>query len=141
VQKQLWLATQRPEHLAAAIRYYGRGFEVRKDYYNGENYALCLDYRAALQQDPNERMFDHMSARKVREQLREIVGEIIASSTFAERSDVRWVLATAANSAFALGHDDEGKAFEQRFMASKPADWEVESYHKNLAEKLRLARS
>jgi hypothetical protein len=141
VQKRLWLATRQPEHLAAAIRHYGRGFEVRKDYYNGENYAQCLTDRAALQDDPEERLFDRISARKVREQLLQICRDIIASGSFEERSDVKWVYATAANVAFALGHEEEGRFFEARFGASKPADWEVESYRKNLAEMLRLARS
>lgn len=141
VQKGLWLSTKDPNHLAAAIRYYGRGFEVRKDYYNGENYALCLDYRSELQQDQDERLYDRMSARKVREELRAILAGIVSSESLAERSDAKWVLATAANTAFALGRSEEAEAFEARFLAAEPADWEVETYEKNKEDMLRIART
>jgi len=141
VHKGLWQASRDPQHLAAAIRYYGRGFEIRQDYYNGENYALCLDHRAALQDDPEERLFDRISARKLREQLRQMLAGIIASDALSERSDARWIFATAANTAFALGHPGEGEAHEARFLAAGPADWELQSYRRNQDEMLRLARS
>ena len=49
IHKRLWLATKNATHLDFAIQYYNRGYEVRRDYYNGENLALCHDYQSTLQ--------------------------------------------------------------------------------------------
>jgi hypothetical protein len=66
-----------------------------------------------------------MSARKVRQSLVEILDELIASASFAERSDRKWVLATRANLAFALGHPEEGEVHERAFLAEDLAEWEI----------------
>ncbi len=128
IRKRLWLLTKDRAQLDAAIRYYGRGFEVRRDYYNGENLALCFDYRAQNHSDPAETQYDRMSARKVRSNLLELLREVVSSASFQERSDRRWVFATMANSFFALGQTEEGSKYEAAFLAEKPADWEVETY-------------
>lgn len=128
IHKRLWEASREKDEIDTAIRMYERGFAVQRDYYNGENLATCLDLRAAAQSDGNEALFDRMSARKVRENLRVILDEIIASPSFEERGDVKWVYATYANICFALARNADGDAYEARFMATKPAGWEVETY-------------
>lgn len=131
IRKRLWELTDDRVQLDAAIRSYGRGFEVRRDYYNGENFALCLDIRAARQADSAEAAYDQMSARKVRLAVHEILKEIMEAETFIERSDHRWVLATRANMAFALGYDEEAKQHERAFLegSPNPAQWEVDTYN------------
>lgn len=128
IYKRLWQLTSDRSHLDAAIRYYGRGFEVRRDYYNGENLALCYDFREMLQSDSDEALYDRMSARKVRIALIEALSHLIETPSFNERSDRRWVLATLANCSYALGKVREGNEFEDRFMAESPALWEIDSY-------------
>jgi hypothetical protein len=128
IRKRLWLVTKDRVQLDAAIRYYARGFEVRRDYYNGENLATCYDFRAAVQSDPAEAQYDRMSASKIRSSLLELLSDVIASASFADRSDRRWIFATLANCAFALGRDSEGEAHETAFLAESPAEWEIETY-------------
>jgi tetratricopeptide (TPR) repeat protein len=128
IRKRLWLITQNRAQLDIAIRHYKRGFEIRRDYYNGENLALCYDYRATIQDEPAEAEFDLMSARKVRLSILEILNKAVAEDGFAERSDRRWVFATLANCSFALGRQADGETFEAAFLAENPAEWEVESY-------------
>lgn len=129
MRKRLWLLTNDPIQLDAAIRFYGRGFEIRRDYYNGENLALCYDYRAAIQSDLAEAQYDRMSARKVRTVLIELLTEAIASPSFKERSDKRWMFATLASCSFALGRIQAGNQHEVAFMAETPAAWELETYY------------
>lgn len=128
IRKRLWHLTDDRAQLDAAIRYYARGYEVRRDYYNGENLALCYEFRQATHEDPEEAVFDRLSARKVRTSLYASLTSLIETPSFAERSDRRWVLATLANCAYALGRRGEGEVFETRFLAEGPAKWEVDTY-------------
>lgn len=136
MRKRLWLLTKDSVQLDAAIRFYGRGFEVRRDYYNGENLAACYDYRAEIQTDSAEAQYDRMSARKVRNALLEFLAEAVAMPSFSERSDQRWIYATLANCSFALGRDEEANGYEEAFSAENPAAWEVETYEHGKAAAL-----
>lgn len=128
IRKRLWLLTHDSVQLDSAIRLYARGYEVRRDYYNGENYAICLDLRAAEQTDEAERQYDRMTARKVRQSLEENLLEIMGAPNFDERSDQMWIFATLANCAFALGDSERGANFEAQFLAQSPARWEIDTY-------------
>ena len=141
IRKRLWQETKDRVQIDAAIRAYGRGFEVRRDYYNGENLATCFDFRAEIQSDPLEAQYDRMSARKVRELLVGILDAIIASASFSDRSDRRWVFATSANCAFALGRDSDAEGYERAFRDENPADWEIETYGIGKEAVLRMRQS
>lgn len=97
IHKQLWKITQDVVALDFAIKYYKRGFDIRRDYYTGENDALCLNYRSELENDPLEKNFYNVSARKVREELELILRNIFNSTTFQDRSDKKWVVASMVN--------------------------------------------
>lgn len=129
LRKRLWLLTNDRIQLDAAIRFYGRGFEVRRDYYNGENLAVCYDYRARIQSDPDEAQYDRMSAQKVRISLVDLLTEMLASPSFEDRSDKHWVFATLANCSLALGRSHEADRYEAAFVAEAPAAWEIETYN------------
>lgn len=138
IHKNLWVETKDKNFLEDAILFYGRGFEVRRDYYNGENLALCFDFRAQVHTDEMERQFDRMSARKVRESILKFLTPVAASEEVNERSDRRWVFATMANCLFALERHEEAILFERRFLELQEAAWEVETYEKSKAYMLAL---
>lgn len=133
IRKRLHEATNDFEQLNLAIRYYGRGFEVARDYYNGENLATLFDRRAGLHRDPAEAQFDRMSARKVRQSIVEIVRALQAGSSFEDRADRRWVFASMANALFALGQDAEAQSYEDMFFSCQPDEWEMASYREGKA--------
>ncbi|SRR6266568_6205080 len=128
IHKRIWIETRDIAQLNLAIRYYTRGYEIRRDYYNGENLGTCLDYRAEVQPDPAEVQFDRMSARKTRESLIGLLLPLVNSASFEDRSDKRWIYATLANSCYALGMAKEGGEYETKFMTEKPAQWEIDTY-------------
>ncbi|MER9094369.1 DUF4071 domain-containing protein [Mesorhizobium sp. M0700] len=128
IYKRLWLLRKDRAHLDKALRLYGRGFEVRRDYYNGENLATCFDMRAAEQSDPEEVLFDRMSAKKTRISLVEILSSMVAEPSFQDRSDRKWVYATLANTMYALERRTEGSIYEEQFRALNPADWEISTF-------------
>ncbi|MFZ6693307.1 TRAFs-binding domain-containing protein [Undibacterium sp. SXout20W] len=131
IHKRLWLATKNATHLDFAIQYYNRGYEVRRDYYNGENLALCHDYRSTLQDNAEEKIYDRICARKTREAILASLIVLMNSPSFDDRSDKKWIYATAANCCFALGNEEQGMKHENQFFALLPAEWEITTYREN----------
>jgi hypothetical protein len=130
IEKRLWEERSDRDHLEAAIELYGRGFHVRGDYYNGENYAACLDTRAALQTDPAEERYDTMTARKVRERIIANLRPLLRADAPGERPrDYLWMLATMAGTHYALGVAG-GEEYEQRFRAMNPPGWAIETFER-----------
>ncbi|WP_426106618.1 tetratricopeptide repeat-containing protein [Massilia sp. TSP1-1-2] len=128
MHKQRWQLQHDRADLETAIRYYGRGFVLRRDYYNGENLATCYDFRSGIQSDAAQSMYDSMSATKVRQELIEQLTAAMAAPSFEERSDRKWMHATLANCYFALGRIDEGAQQEHAFVQQAPEQWERDSF-------------
>ncbi|MEZ5788311.1 MAG: TRAFs-binding domain-containing protein [Xanthobacteraceae bacterium] len=139
IHKRLFTLTGDRAELDKAITFYGRGFEVRRDYYNGENLATCLDMRAAIQDDADEKLFDQMSARKTRLALKSILVPLVESEDVKDRSDRKWVYATAANVAYALGDKKVGEENETRFRKEGLAGWEVDTFEAGKRHALSVA--
>jgi hypothetical protein len=131
IHKRLWKLTGDIETLNTAITLYSRGFDVRGDYYNGENAATCLDIRSNIQREDDEALFDRMSAKKIRESIIEKLNEVINQNNFEDRSDQKWIFATLANCYFSLNNVELGNTFEEKFYQSEPAEWETKTYLEN----------
>lgn len=128
IYKRLWGHNGDKATLDQAIHFYEKGFELRGDYYNGENAAVCLEIRSALQEVDDEALYDRMSASKIRDSLVENLLGVVAGDEFDERTDKLWVYATLANCLFALERADEAGKFEALFLEENPADWQRETY-------------
>jgi len=128
IYKRLWGYNKDRATLDQAIQHYQKGFELRGDYYNGENAATCLEIRSDLQEVEDEALFDRMSALKIREAIVENLLAAIASEDFDERADQHWVYATLANCCLALGRKEEAERFEALFEEQEPADWQRNTY-------------
>lgn len=129
IHKRLWQIHHKADDLELAIKQYGRGFEIRRDYYNGENYAACLDMLADHSNDSNEIIYNRMRANKVRLTIIESLEKVVADGEeLAERSDRKWILASLSNCFLAVGNDKEANLYEERFLAEELADWEQKTF-------------
>jgi tetratricopeptide (TPR) repeat protein len=128
IYKRLWDQTQDKATLNQAIKFYEKGFELRRDYYNGENAATCLEIRSIMQPEPNEALYDRMSAQKIRREVIDNLRIDVADENFSERADQLWIYATLANCLFALDHAEEAEKYEALFLKKGPADWQQETY-------------
>jgi hypothetical protein len=141
INKRLWKETDDRLYLDAAIKFYGRGFEIRRDYYNGENLATCLNLRADIQTEASEITYDRMRASKVRIEVIKEIDAILFQDSFEDRSEKKWIYATYANCQYALGKNEFGKQYEDLFISQDPADWEIETFNEGkvvaLAAKLK----
>lgn len=137
IYKRLWQTTEDREYLSRAISYYGKGFQIRRDYYNGENYALCLNFASSVETVDEERTYFEVSARKTREKLvvllLELIGDIDEIS-----ADDKWPCATLANCYFGLRNSKQGERFERIFLSLCEVQWEKDTYFESKKSLLDL---
>jgi hypothetical protein len=69
-----------------------------------------------------------MAALRVRKQLVAYLEPLIGQSATKKREDYKWMLATLANTLFALGETAKATQYEQAFAAAKAASWELETF-------------
>ena len=105
INKRLFeLPPHNPHYLDEAIRFYERGFYVKRDYYNGINVAYMYNQRANLQTDRFEAIVNYGHANKIRQQVAEICqGLIKDQANFAKRGDAEWVYLSLAEAYQGLG--------------------------------------
>jgi tetratricopeptide (TPR) repeat protein len=104
IRKRLFELDHDRADLDLAIRYYERGFYVKRDYYNGINLAYMYTQRANLLDDRFDAIVSHGHANKIREIVVEICRELIDDApTFAHRGDREWVYLTLAEAYQGLG--------------------------------------
>lgn len=139
IYKRLWLLDNNElEYLERAIRYYNKGFAINSDYYTGENYALCLDFKGNFIEDEDEKIYCRLAAKKARKKIIEIIEKLEEDDDFLIRSDLMWIYATLSNCHLALSNEDLHKKYEELFFSGSPAGWEAETYESSKQHILSL---
>jgi hypothetical protein len=148
IEKRLYDQKQGDDHLVQSIWYYGRGYCLRDDWYNGINLAYLLNVRSDSALDPTreDRIADLVCANRLRREVLKLCDADLknyetlerhaaAKGVPVERADRErkfWCLATKAEAHFGLGELD---AFSQARNAAKSyaeanrlADWMMGSF-------------
>lgn len=142
IYKRMWLANSDVELLKRAIKFYEKGFQIRNDYYTGENYALCLDMMSEVEEDDNEKIYYLIAARKAREKIIKTLNDIECSIESGNIStEMKWAIATLSNCYFGLGNDDKGIKFETLFLKLAEAQWEKDTFQESKEKSFKLTRS
>jgi tetratricopeptide (TPR) repeat protein len=131
IYKRLWEAERDMEYLSRAIENYKKGFVIRNDYYNGENYALCLDLKAFNECDYQEKIFLKLSARKARQSIITKLEDEVMSEQFKQRGDAKWVYATLSQCHLALGNLEASEKFERLFLNCDVQHWESATFYES----------
>lgn len=140
IRKRIWLITDDIAQLNAAIKYYKRGFEVTRDYYNGENLALCYALRAAKQADADEATYDALSAQKVCEELIASLEAAMNALSFQDRSDQIWIYATLTMCYLVVDRVEDAERSEGEFMRREPDEWMINTFKLNRALLTNLSK-
>lgn len=130
--KRIFAISKNHDDIDKAIRYYQRGFVLKKDYYNGENLATCYRIKSRALSLEDDKVFFARLARETSKEVMLRIEEVLGSDSFMERKDKRWVYATAANMHNYLGNSFEFKRFETLFIGENPFDWERTTFYSNL---------
>jgi len=142
IYKRLWENNKSEiEYLDRAIEYYKRGFTINQDYYTGENYALCLNLKAELSTDPDEKTYLNFSAKKTRKEIIEIIDKLRDDEDFGLRRDLMWIYATLSNCYYGIGDNNNHQNSEKNFKDLNPVEWQIETYEKSLSQLKQLIKN
>jgi tetratricopeptide (TPR) repeat protein len=137
IYKRMWHTMDDVEYLKRAIHYYGKGFQIRRDYYNGENYSLCLNFAASIETDTEEKTFFIISAKKARQDILNILAYLFDEEENSQSIN-KWPYATLANCYFGLGDTKNGLKYEKIYLNLVDIDWEKTSYFENKEMLIKL---
>ena len=135
INKRLFeLPPNDPHYLDQAIRFYERGFYVKRDYYNGINVAYMYNQRANLQTDRFEAIVNYGHANKIRQQVAEICQALIKDqANFAKRGDQEWVYLSLAEAYQGLGQAAD-EALLARTIQGLASDFAKQTYTQQRAK-------
>ena len=138
IYKRKWELSKDMEHLNRAIRFYKKGFEINSDHYTGENYALCLNMKAAIETDERKRIHFEMSAEEVRESILENLKPIADKLRENPSKEYMWHAATIAHCHLALSNTTESEFFERIFLCLNDSNWQKDSYESSKTKLLGI---
>ena len=115
INKRLFELTADRAYLDQAIKFYERGFYVKRDYYNGINVAYMYNLRANLQDQRFDAIVDYGHANMIRRLVVDICeGLVNDGAAFANRGDKEWVYMTLSEGYQGLGRSaDEARLAPQ----------------------------
>lgn len=132
IYKNLYIVSGDIAALERAIEYYGKGYKVRGDYYNGENYALCLNMKGSIIQDGDTKIYTRIEAENTRKGIITLLSDIVKLQDIDDWEDKRWIYATLANCYFAINNIEKYNEYEKLFYGEMADEWEEKTYKKNL---------
>jgi hypothetical protein len=149
IEKRLFDNNRGAEHLDRAIRYNGRGYCLRDDWYNGINLAYLLTLRAdkAPQAGANERIADLVWANRIRREVLELCKRDLrairerkqqptglgSGQRMRDLEQEFWCLATSAEAYFGLGKMEAYATTRTEAVALNAADWMVDTLNSQIA--------
>lgn len=125
INKRLWKETRDASYLDRAIESYSKGWNLYKDYYTGENYAMCL-LEMAKKETGEESIYYKVGAKKV---FAEIVYLILKSLEQNDPEELLWKYATLSNAYLACGNIEDASKYEQEFMGQSPNEWQIKTFN------------
>jgi hypothetical protein len=139
IHKRLWEQGKSRPDLDEAIHAYERGFYIKRDFYNGINYAFLLDVRASISTG-DEATTDHVLARRVRRDLLDICDRLLKSGSLA-KEEAYWLNATKVEALLGLGRRDEAETLRVAVAATAPEAWMSNAMNDQLAKLAKLLPS
>ncbi len=137
IHKRMWELDSKAEDLDEAVRSYGKGFNLKDDYYNGINYAFMLNVRASVATDRAEAIADFVWARRVRQRVIELCEQRLAAGVKDDhgnddRVELFWLRATLIEALIGSGQSARAESEKDKAIAEAPESWMAGS----LAEQL-----
>ena len=140
IHKRKWELDSKPEDLDEAIRAYGKGFNLKDDYYNGINYAFMLNVRASVSKEKADAIADFVWARRVRQRVIELVEQRLAAGVKDDHGndDLEqqfWLRATLIEALVGTGQLARAEGQKEQAIKEAPEAWMPGSLQEQL-EKL-----
>lgn len=128
IYKNLFYLNNNYDYLDEAIKYYKKGFIIKNDYYNGENYSTCLLLKTQKKDlEIDEIEYLKFESKKV---CREIIS--LLEENIRDNEINYWMYATLATCYLRLNDEKNYKEYEALFFANTTIPWEIETYRKTI---------
>ena len=130
IYKNLFKINNNYDYLDEAIKYYKKGYMIKKDYYNGENYSNCLLLKmkkTGLKIE--ERNYLDFESKVVCEEIISSLEENIRNKEINY-----WMYATLATCYLRLNDEKNYQKYEAAFLASAEIQWQIETYKNTIAD-------
>jgi len=131
IYKNLWKETSEVQFLDQAIEFYKKGFHLFNDYYTAENYSHCLERKAEIVHDQEEKTYYKYEAKLTRKKIIEL---LLPQFNEPELEEIKWKSATLSNCFLSLDDHKNANKFENLFLQQNPLDWEIESFNTSKKE-------
>ncbi len=139
IHKRMWELDSKPEDLDEAIRAYGKGFNLKDDYYNGINYAFMLNVRAGASKEKAEAIADFVWARRVRQRVIQLVEQKLAAPVKDDHGNddpeqLFWLRATLVEALVGNLEPARANAEKMKAIADAPESWMAGSLEEQLVK-------
>jgi MAP3K TRAFs-binding domain len=162
IEKRLFENNQGADHLNLAIWYYGRGYYLRNDRYNGINLAFLMNVRtdSILDLKDTEKIADLVFANRIRNEVLGLCEAELAAmdqqSAQAPESEPDklqkehnerqqeqrfWCLATKAEAHLGLGEIKDYQSTRAEIQSMAPAQWMQDTFEKQVTRLRELMES
>lgn len=125
INKRLWIETREASYLDRAVDSYSKGWNLYKDYYTGENYAVCL-LEMAKKEIGDDSIYYKVGAKKV---FADIILLILKSLGQDNPEELLWKYATLSNAYLACSDIENASKYEQKFMEQSPEEWQISTFN------------
>lgn len=128
IHKRLWELNSQPADLEESIRSYGKGFNLKDDYYNGINYAFMLNVRASVTPAGPDAIADFVWAGRVRRRVIELCEERLAVGVKDDKGNddleqLFWLRATLVEALVGTGQTAQAELKKDEAIKDAPESW------------------
>jgi len=123
IYKRLFKINQNFDYLDEAIHYYKKGYIIKNDYYNGENFANCLLLKTKQNDLTEEIIYFKYESKNVQKEIIKILDYNLKAGEINF-----WMYATLSVCYFCLKDNDNYLKYQNKFYESCTADWEKQTY-------------
>lgn len=134
IYKRLYRLNQNFDYLDEAIFYYNKGYIIKNDYYNGENFANCLLLKTKQNNLTDEEIiYLKFESKKVQKEIIRIIEKNLKAG------EVNfWMYATLSVCYFCLKDYENYQKYQDEFYESCTAEWEKQTYKDTIDELEKL---
>jgi len=138
IHKRMWELNGNKADLEESIRSYGKGFNLKDDYYNGINYAFMLNVRASVTIGPDS-IADFVWAERVRRRVIELVENQLSKPVKDDEGNddleqLFWLRATLIEALVGTGESARAESQKEQAIKEAPEPWMPGSLQDQLAK-------
>ena len=134
IYKNLFKINNNYDYLEEAIKYYKKGFVIKNDYYNGENYSNCL----LLKTEKPDLELDEINYLKFEsKKVCTTIIQLLENSVKRNEIDC-WMYATLSTCYLCLNDEINYKKYRKDFFANTNVKWQRKTYENTIDDIKRI---